>query len=134
MILNNTFKLIFLSITLISSNAFAQKEALKESIARGAEIYINECATCHMEDGQGMIGVFPPLAKSDYLMADTDRAIKVILEGLSDELVVNGETYYGEMIPVDLSDQEIADIMNYIRNTWGNEGEMLREEDVKQHR
>jgi len=125
---------ILFSLLIISSNTFAQDAGLKESVTRGAEIYASECITCHMEDGQGIIGVFPPLAKSDYLMTDTDRAIKVILEGLSGEVVVNGDTYYGEMTSIDFTDREVADIMNYIMNSWGNEGEMVSESDVKKNR
>jgi len=109
-------------------------QSIGESIMRGKEIYSRECITCHMENGEGIMGAFPPLAKSDYLLADADRAIKAILEGLSGEVVVNGQTYYGEMTPVDFTDKEVADIMNYILNSWGNEGEMVRESDVKKNR
>lgn len=130
---NNLLKIVFTIILFITlSNVIAQDK--QESIERGAVIYSSECITCHMENGEGLMGAFPPLAKSDYLLADTDRAIKVILEGLSGELIVNGQTYYGEMEAIEFTDKEVADIMNYILNSWGNESEMVKEEYVKKKR
>lgn len=95
---------------------------LQESIERGQPLYKQFCATCHMQDGTGMEGVYPPLANADYLMADKKRAIIQILYGVSGPMEVNGHVYDDNMTPFeDLDDQDIADIMNYIRNSWGNE-------------
>ena len=120
-------------ILLLNVNHLLAQEK-QESISRGEKIYKAECISCHMANGEGIMGAFPPLAKSDYLLADTDRAIKVVLEGLSGEVVVNGQTYYGEMTPIMFTDIEVADIMNYILNSWGNEGGVIQEEDVKVNR
>jgi mono/diheme cytochrome c family protein len=131
--LNKILKTILTFILFINVfNTSAQNK--QESIERGGEIYLSECISCHMENGEGIMGAFPPLAKSDYLLADTDRAIKAILEGLSGELVVNGQTYYGEMTAIEFTDKEVSDIMNYILNSWGNEGEIVKESDVKKNR
>lgn len=98
---------------------------------RGKEIYVSQCQTCHMENGEGIEGVYPPLAKSDYLMADKKRSIVQVLEGASGEMVVNGVTYYGFMAGFSLNDKEVSDVLNYIRNSWANKGEPVKPEEVK---
>jgi mono/diheme cytochrome c family protein len=108
-----------------------QKFDLKQSIERGKEIYSMHCITCHMDGGEGLEGVFPPLAKSDYLMADKKRSIQQVLYGARGEMMVNGKLYNGEMAPLELSDVEASDVLNFIRNSWGNKGEAVRPDDVR---
>lgn len=118
----------------ISIPFFALQEPsfdLKSSIARGKEVYELQCMSCHQETGEGIDGAFPPLAKSDYLMADKKRAIKQILTGLTGEIIVNGKTYNGDMPAFDLTDQEVSDVLNYVRNSWGNKGEAVKPQEVK---
>jgi len=124
-------------VAAISLTAFKktnQKFDLKASIERGKEVYNSQCITCHMEKGEGLEGAFPPLAKSDYLMADKKRAVKQILEGASGEMVVNGVTYNGEMPAFDLTDEQVSDVLNYVRNSWGNKGGALTPTEVKAER
>jgi mono/diheme cytochrome c family protein len=105
---------------------------LKASVTRGQEVYSAQCMSCHMEKGEGIENVYPPLAKSDYLKADKNRTVTQVLHGVSGEIKVNGITYNGEMTGFDhLSDQEVSDVVNYIRNSWGNKGEAVTPEDVK---
>jgi mono/diheme cytochrome c family protein len=104
---------------------------LKASIARGKEIYTAQCITCHQEQGEGIADVFPPLAKSDYLMADKKRSIQQVLHGVTGEIKVNGKTYNGEMTGFDLTDQEASDVLNYIRNSWGNKGTPVTPAEIK---
>ena len=104
---------------------------LKASVSRGKEVYTAYCLSCHMEQGEGIESVYPPVAKSDYLMADKKRSIQQVLYGVSGEIKVNGVVYTGEMTGFDLSDQEVSDVLNYIRNSWGNKGEAVKPEDVK---
>jgi nitrite reductase (NO-forming) len=111
-----------------------QKFDLKASIERGKEVYNTQCITCHMEKGEGIEGVFPPVAKSDYLMADKNRSIKQILEGASGEMTVNGKTYNGEMPAIDLTDEQVSDVLNYVRNSWGNKGAAVTPAEVKAQR
>lgn len=108
-----------------------QKFDLKASVARGKDIYLTNCLSCHMEGGEGLSGIYPPLAKSDYLMADKTRSIKETLFGVKGEMIVNGETYNAEMNAIDLSDQDVSDVLNYVRNSWGNKGAPVRPEEVK---
>jgi mono/diheme cytochrome c family protein len=133
-------KLIFL----IASVAFTAslfsfqdkpKFDLKASIARGKEVYAAQCISCHMEQGEGIENVYPPLAKVDYLKKDKSFLAGQILHGISGEIKVNGVAYNGEMTAYEhLSDQEVSDVLNYIRNSWGNKGDAVRPEDVKAQR
>ncbi len=107
--------LVVLAFTLFS---FRQNSDLKASRVRGKEIFIGNCITCHMQNGEGIEGVYPPLAKSDYLMADKIRRIKQVLEGASSPMVVNGIQYNGFMTGFGLNNKEVSDLLNYIRNSW----------------
>ena len=90
-------------------------------MVRGEKVYSANCQSCHMPAGEGIPGTFPPLAKSDYLMKDQKRAIRSVLHGVSGEITVNGESYNMDMPAMDyLSDQDVADVLNYVQNNWGN--------------
>nr|WKN39828.1 cytochrome c [Tunicatimonas sp. TK19036] len=114
-----------------SSSVQQTEPDLQESIKLGQEIYQGYCLACHMATGEGIPGAFPPLAKSDYLMADKERSIKQVLQGSQGEMVVNGQTYNGVMPPQPLSDEEVAHVLNYVRNSWGNEGEVVTFAEVQ---
>ncbi len=91
--------------------------------AAGKVLYQGTCSTCHQVNGIGIKGVFPPLAKSDYLNADPDRAIQIVINGLTGPINVNGEPYNSVMPPMSqLNDDEIANILTYVYSTWGNKG------------
>jgi mono/diheme cytochrome c family protein len=126
--------LIFIVVTISGfSIGFSQNKVLEESIKRGRLVYEDFCITCHMAQGEGAVGVFPPLAKSDYLMKNREASIKGIKLGQKDEIVVNGKTYNGYMAPLGLSDDEVADVMNYITNSWGNKNDnMITEVEVSE--
>jgi mono/diheme cytochrome c family protein len=128
--------IIAISIITIALMSFQKKQKfdLKASIERGKDVYNINCITCHMEKGEGLEGAFPPLAKSDYLMADKHRSIKQILEGASGEMTVNGKTYNGEMPAIDLTDEQVSDVLNYVRNSWGNKGAAVTPSEVKAQR
>jgi mono/diheme cytochrome c family protein len=97
-----------------------QEKTKEESIVAGEEIYQDFCLQCHLTTGAGVSGVFPPLKDSDYLMNNIDKSIAGIKFGLKGEIVVNDEIYDGVMAKQGLDDEEIADVMNYILNQWGN--------------
>ena len=129
-------KVILFAVCITTTSAFFSfqqkpKFDLKASIARGKEVYVSYCISCHMELGEGIEDIYPPLAKSDYLMADKNRSIKQILYGLNGEIKVNGKTYNGEMTGFDMTDQEVSDVANYIRNSFGNKGGVVTPEEVK---
>jgi len=104
---------------------------LKASMARGKSLYAVYCQSCHGDQGQGVEGVFPPLAKSDYLMADKKRAIQTVLYGINGEIKVNGKTYNQPMAGFDGKDEEVSDILNYVRNSFGNKGGAINPDEVK---
>ena len=98
---------------------------------RGKAVFLGTCSTCHQLQGQGLASIFPPLAKSDYLMADAERSINVVLKGLSGPLEVNGQKYNNTMPPLaNLTDHEIADVLTYVRNSFGNKGDAITAEQV----
>ena len=104
---------------------------LKDSMLKGLEIYSSFCISCHMQNGEGISGAFPPLAKSDYLMKDRERAIHQVIFGVEGEIEVNGETYYGMMQPTGLNDEQVANVLNYVRNSWGNKDlKVITKEEV----
>lgn len=124
---------VLVACLMISNLASLQsQDALTASKERGKELYLGYCVTCHMDQGQGIEGVFPPLAQSDYLMADKERSIQIVKYGQDGEVVVNGVTYNGVMVSMGLSDDEVADVLNYVRNSWGNSGEIVTTDEVKE--
>jgi len=116
--------------------SFQKKPAfdLKASMTRGREVYITYCLSCHMDQGEGIEGVYPPLAKSDYLMADKARAIRQVIYGATGEMTVNGKKYNVEMTAVDIGNSEVSDVMNYILNSFGNKGGVITPEQVAAQR
>ena len=106
-------------------NGEAKKEVnlnktLAEKIASGKNIYTKTCFACHQANGEGIANAFPPLAKSDYLNADVKRAINIVLNGKTGEITVNGAKYNSIMTKQTLTDDEIADVLTYVYNSWGN--------------
>ena len=102
-----------------------QDPELQASMARGSEIYTDFCVTCHKSDGEGVAYTFPPLANSDYLLQNREASIKGVKYGRDGELTVNGVTYNNTMAPMGLEDEEIADVMNFILNSWGNSSDKI---------
>jgi nitrite reductase (NO-forming) len=98
---------------------------------KGRRVYTQVCFACHQPEGQGMPGVFPPLAKSDYLMADKSRAITALIKGLGGAITVNGQQYNGVMPPSTLNDEQIANVLTFVRNSWGNNGDIVTVDEVK---
>ncbi|WP_100615022.1 c-type cytochrome [Confluentibacter citreus] len=104
---------------------YSQNKDLDESKKRGSEIYQDFCITCHMGNGEGLAGAFPPLAKSDFLMDHRAKSIHAIKYGLQGEITVNGKKYNSLMASQGLTDDEVADVMNYITNSWGNKNDKM---------
>ncbi|MBT8263037.1 MAG: cytochrome c [Bacteroidia bacterium] len=96
------------------------KKELDASKERGGLIYTNFCIQCHMANGKGIPGTFPPLAGSDWLTNKRKESIHAVKYGQTGEIIVNGETYNSVMVSMGLSDEEIADVLNYVMNSWGN--------------
>lgn len=97
----------------------------------GAKIYSTKCFVCHQATGEGVAGAFPPLKGSDYLLADKKRAVKQVLNGSNEAMLVNGVTYTIPMpFQVD-THQDAVDVINYVLNSWGNDGGTITVDEVK---
>lgn len=114
------FSLFYFIIVGIITSYLFQEKTKKESIAEGQEIYQDFCVQCHLNSGEGVSGVFPPLKSSDYLLNNIEKSIAGIKYGLKGKIIVNGEIYNSVMLNQGLENEEIADVMNYILNEWGN--------------
>jgi mono/diheme cytochrome c family protein len=111
---------------------FAQNNSLSQSIKRGQEVFNATCILCHKENGQGQPGVYPPLANSDFLLKDTKRAIGIVVNGLDGEIIVNGKIYNLDMpAQKQLNDQQVTDVLNFVRNSWGNKGKAIAVTQIK---
>lgn len=97
-----------------------QEKSLAQKMSDGKQVYMKTCFACHQATGQGIPNAFPPLAKSDYLNADVDRAIAIVKHGKTGEMTVNGKKYNSVMTAQNITDIEIADVMTYIYNSWDN--------------
>src|SRR5690625_3096567 len=104
---------------------------LSSSFVRG--VYVSGCHACHMADGSGIQRAFPPVPESDYL-EDVDASISAILHGLQGEIVVNGETYNGVMPRQNLDNEEVANVVTFVLNSFGNDGGMVTPDDVQRVR
>lgn len=106
-------------------------KSVEEQIEFGKKVYMQTCFACHQGEGQGIPNAFPPLANSDYLNADVKRAIDVVVNGLSGEITVNGEKYNSVMTKQLLSSEDVANVLTYVYNSWGNSGEVVTEAMVE---
>jgi len=115
-------------------------DAEKRQFLAGHEIYFRDanCATCHQPDGKGIDRAFPPLAESPWVAGDPTRAIKITLHGLMGPLELNGKQYPGQvpMTPFGgiLNDVEVAAVLTYVRNTFGNTGSAVTPQEVSKVR
>lgn len=129
-------KIITITSSLLAAIAMlawapVQDKKLAESKTRGKALYEELCITCHLADGKGTPGTFPPLAKSDYFAKSPAKAIYAQKYGLTTPIKVNGVKYSVPMpAPSGISDEEIADITTYIMNSWGNKGKLVTVADV----
>ena len=109
--------------------------SLEDQVKAGQQLFAGTCSVCHQANGAGLPGVFPPLAKSDYLAADHKRATAAVLHGLNGKVTVNGQEYNSVMPPMNqLNDDEVANILTYVINSFGNAGGRVSSDDVKKQR
>ena len=102
-----------------------------EKIQLGKRLFTSICAACHQPTGQGLPNVFPPLAGSDFLNADKNRAIKIVINGRQGELIVNGRRFNNSMPTFPLGDDDIANVLTFVYNSFGNAGLEVTPDEVK---
>ena len=124
------------AVAAAASAAAQGKLTLAEQVKAGETLFTGTCSVCHQTNGQGLEGVFPPLAKSDFLMADVKRAIGIVLNGLTGPVTVNGKSFSSVMPPMSqLNDDEIANILTFVTNSWGNQtGKQVTADEVAEVR
>jgi mono/diheme cytochrome c family protein len=120
----------------VVKTAEPKKEEVKEvavAARTGDEVYIQVCQVCHQAGGVGIPGAFPPLAGSEWMAKPNDTLIKIVLHGLQGEIEVKGEKYTSMMTPQAgfLNDQEVANVLTYVRTSFGNTGDAVKTEEVK---
>lgn len=108
-----------------------QQTPLQKSMARGKEVYTDFCIQCHLANGKGNGTTFPPLDGSNWLKSKITESIHAVKYGQKGEIVVNQKKFNSIMPPMGLSDEEIADVMNYVLNSWSNKStKMITTKDV----
>ena len=120
------------STNIVTNTAEETNILIKDEKAQeGQIIYDRVCAACHQPDGQGVPEFFPPLANSDYLNEDAERAIRIVKYGQIGEMKVNGKIYNNQMSAQNLTDAEVASVLTYVYNKWSNKGIKITEKQVK---
>ncbi|MFN9782249.1 MAG: c-type cytochrome [Sphingobacteriales bacterium] len=106
--------------------------SLKASMERGKEVYTGNCLSCHMENGKGLPGSFPTLVNKEYVGGDKKKLIGIVLNGLEGEINVDGQSYNNVMAAYEyFSDEQVADVLTYIRNSFGNKYASVTPAEVK---
>ena len=115
-------------------SVIAQPDNTQKSAAAhpGKKVYDSVCLACHMADGSGVPGMHPPITESDFVNGDPSKLIGIILNGVKGKLEVKGEVYNGIMPPqANLSNQQIADVLTYVRSNFGNNSGPVTPDQVK---
>ncbi|MBP2831460.1 PQQ-dependent sugar dehydrogenase [Aquimarina sp. U1-2] len=107
----------------------------KVDLTKGREVYTANCAVCHQSNGLGIPETHPPIAETSWVIGSKERLIHIILNGLQDKITVRGEIYDNVMPGLPhLSDQDIANVLSYIRSDFGNNASAITEKEVKKVR
>jgi mono/diheme cytochrome c family protein len=127
---------IFLLILVAGMMIAAQtKPVPKKNMEAGKKVYDTYCLVCHQQDGAGVPRMNPPLTKTTYVLGDKKRLIGIILKGMNEEIEIDGNFYTNVMAPHDfLADQEIADLLTFVRNSFGNKASIVTAAEVKAER
>lgn len=114
-------------------NAQTNKTISKTVMDNGKAIYTTRCLACHQVDGGGVPHLNAPLdGASAVIASDKAKLIRIVLKGYSDRVEIDGEFYSNNMAPhADLKDQQIADVLTYIRNSWSNKASAVTAAEVK---
>jgi mono/diheme cytochrome c family protein len=119
-------KKIILAFIASTAVIYAQED-IKTSADRGKTVYMQTCMACHQLNGMGVPGAFPPLGKVDYVTGDARRLVAIVLKGITGAMTVDGKIYATGMPQPELTfpqlkdDKNVADVLNYIRTSFGNE-------------
>ncbi|MBB2145139.1 c-type cytochrome [Pedobacter sp. LMG 31464] len=108
------------------------KAPVSPSIVNGKLVYTKYCMVCHQIDGGGVMGLNPPLSKTEYVLGDQKRLINIVLKGFNTEIEIDGDTYANPMPGLGhLTDQQVADVLSFVRNSFGNKASVITPAQVK---
>jgi mono/diheme cytochrome c family protein len=103
-----------------------------ETTHPGKIVYIQFCLACHMENGEGVPGLYPPLSQTDFVLGDKKRLIETVLHGMDGPIEVKGEKYNNIMAKLDyLRDDQIAEVLTFVRSNFGNKADAVTSEEVQ---
>jgi mono/diheme cytochrome c family protein len=123
--------LFILAVGLMSQVAKPVQGGLAAQVTRGKQVYLEQCLACHQADAGGVPGMNPPLIKTKQILGEKTALIKIVLNGMQG-VQIDGEDYHGVMAPhPDLTDQQIADVLTYVRNSFGNKASAVTAAQVK---
>jgi len=112
-----------------------QHRSLQAAVINGKKVYTANCLACHMADGAGFQHMNPPLIKTTYVLGDKTTLIKIVLNGFKEDVEINGQSYTNNMTPhATLTDREIADVLTYVRKSFGNKASAVTAAQVKKVR
>ncbi|HCZ35216.1 MAG TPA: cytochrome C [Cytophagales bacterium] len=125
------FAIVLINLAIACVPGAQRDVKFQQYYAEGELLYQQHCANCHQTDGSGLGRVYPPLAKSDFMITNPDAVLCLMKYGIEGEMIVNGVTYNKAMPGIaNLTDLEIAEIATYIHNSWGNTREMMEVNQV----
>lgn len=124
--------IFFVYLLIQPTSTVARQDALKASMERGKKTYNTYCLSCHQADGSGVPGLNPPLIKTTWVLGDKKRLINIVLKGMNEPIEIEGDTYENVMAPhAFLKDDQVADVLNYVRNSFGNKASIVTAAEVK---
>lgn len=116
----------------VKQAAVSSKSSLATSIARGTSVYTTYCLACHQADGSGVPNMNPPLIKTSWVLGSKTVLIQQVLKGSVGKVEIDGETFHNSMPPQpQLTDQQIADVLTFVRNSFGNKASIVTTAEVK---
>jgi mono/diheme cytochrome c family protein len=124
--------LVLATLLLSAAKAPVAQTPIQASIARGKQVYLQVCLACHQVDAGGVQGMTPTLVKTTYVLGPKTPLIKIVLNGMTGAVTINGDDFHNVMAPhSDLTDQQIADVLTYVRNNFGNKASAVTVAQVK---
>jgi len=124
---------IILSTVFLAATSIVSADEKSELMAKGQKVYTEYCKTCHQANGQGMPPVYPPIAGSDYLKSQSRPTVAgEVVNGKTGKVKVNGKEYNGVMapLPAKYTDADVAAVLTYVYNSWGNPGGVFSAKDI----
>lgn len=126
------FLMVLIAMLMAFSNVIPEQDARKASIQRGKKVYEQYCLACHQSNGEGVPRLNPPLIRNDYVLGDKNRLIRIVLKGLNEDIEIDGEIYFNPMpAQPQLLNQQVADVLSYVRNSFGNKASLVAVAEVQ---